>query len=146
MRIVGLAALIAGLAALTACGQGAAPAAGSNAPSSAPPTAASAAPADSGGLASTPGAYSCTNRDQGKVQWCLVFPATYRDGPVVGKRNCEVVPGSTFGATCPSDKLIGCCTETGAVGPTETCFYTGGAYANDPAKCAKDGGVWSSAP
>jgi hypothetical protein len=113
--------LVASLVALGACGQGA-------------------------GLAHTPGAYSCTGHDQGKVMWCMVFPASYRGGAVEGKRDCEIAPGSTFGDTCPSDKLVGCCTETGAVGPVESCFYTDGEFVNDPAKCAAKGGVWSSAP
>ena len=93
--------------------------------------------------------YACVTAIAGKTATCMQFSAV--PGGAAGvdrlKRGCLAAPGQSFGAACPAEGLIGCCTiKLPDEGNPETCFYKEGPLAGAPEPCAKDGGVWSAAP
>jgi hypothetical protein len=124
----GLAALLVGAAAL---GLGACKPAGG-------PATAGAAPI-----------YACVSTFEGKTATCMLFSDVAGGAAGVDrlKRGCLAAPGQSFAAACPTNALVGCCTQSQPEGMrAETCFYEGGPLMGTPEQCAKDGGVWSAAP
>jgi hypothetical protein len=93
--------------------------------------------------------FACVTTIGGKTATCMRF-ANVAGGPGVVarlKQGCLVVPGQTFGPSCPAGGLVGCCTmRHPGRGDAATCFYAGGPLMATPEQCVKDGGVWSAAP
>jgi len=104
--------------------------------------------ADSGSGSSIVASYSCNQ--ESTMDGCTIFKltavSTQNNGESIGKAGCS----GTVGTTCPSAKLIGCCTTPMELtGYGIVCSYTGdegdeGASGDESACKDSVKGTWST--